>query len=582
MRRMRRACVALSALTLALLGVLSPATAQSDTATEQAVTASESLDPAATYPDLSRLAGADRYGTSVAISKHRFPSASAVTEVYLARGDVFADALAAGSVLKGPVLLVPSCNGVPSTVAGEIARLDPDRVYALGDDNAVCDATLATAAAGRPSARLAGDTRYGTAAAIASHVFPTGAGTVYLAAGRDGPDAVAGGTLTGGPILLTSLDGTRLPSDTVAAIAAVDPDRVVALGSTEAVSETLLQQAAAGRTTSRLAGPDRWSTAVEIAKAAHPGGTGRVYLARGDGANYVDAVAAGVLADGPVLLTRGDCDWIPSVVRDYLAATDPTVIVALGGTPTLCDTVLRMAARAVSPRVPVDCDVARCVALSFDDGPSPYTWGLLDTLAARDVPATFFLVGQQVAARPNTTKRIAMEGHQVGNHSYDHPDFTTMTRTSMLWQTNTTADLISAQGIPLTTEFRPPYGAWNSTVRTLGYPLILWSVDTRDWESRDTTAIVNHVHNYTFRGDLVLQHDTIPESVAAVPAIITDLRSRGYTLVTLDELVPDMEPGDLVYEQYQVIPASEAADPFPGLWFEGEWIDALRDEAPAP
>lgn len=551
------------------------------------MSAVEAVVPVAPTPTLSRLAGSDRYGTSVAISRHRFPNVSAVTEVYLARGDVFVDALTAGSVVKGPVLLVPSCAGVPSTVAAEIARLDPDRVYALGGSSAVCDATLTAAAAGRPRARLAGADRYGTAAAIAEHVFADGSDTVYLAAGRTNPDAVAGGTLAGGPILLTNIDGAGLPTDTVEAIAAMDPDQVVALGGTVAVSETLLHQAASGRPTDRLAGVDRWATSVEIAKEAYPSPTGRVYLARGDETNYVDAVAAGALADGPVLLTRGSCDWIPSVVEDYLAQAAPTAVVALGGTAALCDTVLRMAARAVSPPAPVDCDAARCVALSFDDGPSSYTWGLLDTLVDYDARATFFLVGQQVAARPQTTRRIAMEGHQIGNHSYSHPDFTTLSRTSMLSQLSRTDDLITNQGVARTTSFRPPYGSWNSTVRGLGLPLILWSVDTRDWESRNTAAIVDHVRTHASRGDLVLQHDTISQSVAAVPAIIADLRSRGYTLVTLDELVPDMAAGDVVYEQYQVshlalTTDSRTADQLTGVWFEGEWTETLRDEAPAP
>lgn len=580
--RRRHICVALSAL-LALVGPLAPAlAAQSHTAANTVVAAPQVFAPAATSPALSRLAGSDRYGTSVAISTHRFPNASEVSEVYLARGDVFVDALTAGSVVKGPVLLVPSCAGVPSTVAAEIARLDPDRVYAVGGRSAICDATLTSAAAGRPQDRLVGVDRYGTAAAIAAHVFPDGAATVYLATGRTSPDAVAGGTLTGGPILLTNADGTSLPPETAAAIAAVDPARVVALGGETVVSEALLRQAAAGRVTERLAGADRWATSVEIARAAHPSASGRVYLARGDAAHYVDAVAAGVLADGPVLLTRGPCDWVPSVVAGYLAETTPSRVVALGGTAALCDTVLRMAARAVAPRSPVDCNQAQCVALSFDDGPSPNTWGLLDTLAGYDAPATFFLVGQQVAARPATTRRIAMEGHQIGNHSYSHPDFTSLSRTSMLSQLGRTDDLISAQGIARTTTFRPPYGAWNSTVRGLGMPLILWSVDTRDWESRDTAAIVDHVRTHAFRGDLVLQHDTISQSVAAVPAIITDLRSRGYTLVTLDELVPGMAPGDLVYEQYQVRHAAQTTEALAEVWFEGEWVETLRNEAPAP
>src|SRR5258705_1961306 len=103
----------------------------------------------ATQASTSRLAGVDRYETSVIVSRQEFPTAPVV---YLARGDAFPDALSGAMVSDGPVLLVPSCGAVPSVVAGEINRLAPARVVALGGSNALCDTTL-RAAAGRRAAR---------------------------------------------------------------------------------------------------------------------------------------------------------------------------------------------------------------------------------------------------------------------------------------------------------------------------------------------------------------------------------------------------------------------------------------------
>ena len=176
--------------------------------------------------EADRISGANRLETAVAIAQRSFPSGADVA--YLARADQFADSLAAGTLTDGPILLVPSCGDLPDVVADEIDRLDPHAVVALGGQAAVCGALLDDAAEGRDDDRVAGPNRYETAVAIAERGFADGAGTVYLASGDDSPDAVAGGVLTDGPILLLPANGDQLGfvSDTVAAL---DPDRVVAL-----------------------------------------------------------------------------------------------------------------------------------------------------------------------------------------------------------------------------------------------------------------------------------------------------------------------------------------------------------------
>lgn len=511
----------------------------------------------------ARLAGADRYGTAVTISQWTFTAPSAVDRVYLARADVFADVLTAGVLTDGPVLLVPGGCATPrAVVRHEIERLDPDTVVALGGELAVCEAQLEVAAAGRPTGRLAGANRAATAASIALHEFPGGATTVYLAQGNSSPDAMVGGSLTDGPILLTNPTGTHLPLATRSAIATLDPDRVIALGGTSSVSNSLLNLAADGRPTGRLAGADRYATSVRVAQRAFPSDSDRVYIARGDGTNLVDAVASGVLTDGPVLLINGPCTRVPNSVRDYLADTQPDVIVALGGKGAVCTALLQEAAQAATPPPSgPDCAVVKCVALTFDDGPSAYTSQLVDTLDSLNVPATFFVTGQMSSSRPNTVKRTYDHGYQVENHTWDHPQLTTLTRPQQLAQFTSTRDFLSGLGIAPTDMLRPPYGAWNANTRTLGVPLILWSIDTRDWETRNTAKIRAHVRDHIHPGAIVLQHDTIAESVAAVPGIVSDLRAKGYHFVTVEDLVPWAGPGDLVYSRGNVIDATVEAEP---------------------
>ena len=300
----------------------------------------------ATAPVTSRLAGADRVGTAVAISQHAFPQPfSTGGSVYLARKDVFADAVAAGSMTDGPVLLVPSCGTVPTVVTAEVARLAPARVVALGGTGAVCDQVLTDVAGSRATGRLAGANRYTTALAIAGERLKQGpAPEVYLATGADSPDAVAGGQLTRGPILLT--DGTDA-GDLMVRRFVLDqakPSRVVALGGTSVVTDATLRDIAYGIMTGRLAGPSRHVTAAAIAMRQFREDADTVYLARGD--VYADAVASGALTDGPVLLVS-QCS-LPAAARERIAAARPLRVIALGGTGAVCDAVLGQAARATA------------------------------------------------------------------------------------------------------------------------------------------------------------------------------------------------------------------------------------------
>lgn len=297
--------------------------------------------------EADRVAGASRIETAAAIAQRSFPDGA--SRVFLARADVLADALAAGPLTEGPVLLVPACGEVPAAVTEQIARLDPSSVTALGGPQAVCDDLLAAAGAGRPTDRLAGPSRFDTAVALSREVFPDGADEVYLASALDSPDAVAAGSLTGGPLLLVPSDGSA-PQAVLDEIARLDPAKVVVLGGEQAVSPQVVEQAVGDRASLRLAGASRLDTAVAIAEYQFdapdgPGSTdaGTVYLARAD--VFADAVAAGSLADGPIVLVP-TCGDLPPAVAAELGRTRADQVIALGGVEAVCGEILEAAVAA--------------------------------------------------------------------------------------------------------------------------------------------------------------------------------------------------------------------------------------------
>jgi hypothetical protein len=302
---------------------------------------------ATTAPTVSRLAGTDRIGTAVAISQHVFPTPfGSGGSVYLARMDVFADAMAAGTLTDGPVLLVPSCAGVPQVVKDEVTRLSPARVVALGGTGAVCDQVLTEAAAGRQTARLAGVDRYLTSLEIARERAKQGPVTeVYVASGLDSPDAVVGGQLTRGPILLTGT--VDRSADYKVFLDEVKPLRVVGLGGPGAVDDGVLFSIGGDSWRwhgGRLEGKDRYGSSAAIAMRQFPEDADTVYLARAD--VLADAVASGALKDGPVVLV-GQCS-LPTATRERIAAARPRQVIALGGPGAVCDSVLAEATASTS------------------------------------------------------------------------------------------------------------------------------------------------------------------------------------------------------------------------------------------
>ena len=188
----------------------------------------------------------------------------------------------------------------------------------------------------------------------------------------------------------------------------------------------------------------------------------------------------------------------------------------------------------------------RLITLTFDDGPSLYTIRLLDELLVRGIPATFYVLGSQVSARPDIAQRIVNEGHEIASHSYHHRLLSRMSAAEIRNQLARTQDVIYQTTGATATLFRPPYGGQNETVRAVaaefGLPIILWSVDTRDWETRSVNAILSHFvdgnGNIRIRdGDIILMHDiwqpTIDAAIRAMDLLLAD----GFTFVTNSELL---------------------------------------------
>jgi peptidoglycan/xylan/chitin deacetylase (PgdA/CDA1 family) len=196
---------------------------------------------------------------------------------------------------------------------------------------------------------------------------------------------------------------------------------------------------------------------------------------------------------------------------------------------------------------PVDCRRARCVALTFDAGPGPYTARLLDILKAKRVNATFFLLGKDHVSRyPQLVLREAAEGHELANHTWSHPRLTEVANREIRRQLVLVQDRIKQLTGRVPTLMRPPQGRTDPRVaevcRTLGLAEILWSVTAKDYMERDPEVIKRRVLNGAERNGIILLHDIYPGTVPAVPGIIDGLRKRGLTPVTVSQLFGPNKP----------------------------------------
>jgi peptidoglycan/xylan/chitin deacetylase (PgdA/CDA1 family) len=206
------------------------------------------------------------------------------------------------------------------------------------------------------------------------------------------------------------------------------------------------------------------------------------------------------------------------------------------------------------------------IALTFDDGPDrKLTPRLLDLLAQHHIHATFFVVGENAAQYPEILQRAVREGHEIGNHSWSHPNFAKMSEESVRSQIRRTEEaIVNATGVHPTL-LRPPYGAITTREKRwvrndLGYEIILWDVDPLDWRNPGPTVVTNRIVKETRAGSIVLSHDIHAQTIEAMPETLRELEEKGFKFVTVSELLkmataPTPSPK----------PVNAAASPSPAL-----------------
>ncbi len=195
------------------------------------------------------------------------------------------------------------------------------------------------------------------------------------------------------------------------------------------------------------------------------------------------------------------------------------------------------ASAAPTPEKSPDCSKVKCVALTFDDGPGKYTDELLDSLGEHSANATFYLLGSNVGDYEEVVERMAEEGHEVGNHTWDHDDLATLSADQIKDDAQRTDRAIADITGEKPRTMRPPYGSLNDTVReAVEQPIMLWDVDTLDWQNRDADKILDIAKDETAEGSVILLHDIHETSVDAVPDLLDELAGDGYHFVTVSYL----------------------------------------------
>lgn len=185
------------------------------------------------------------------------------------------------------------------------------------------------------------------------------------------------------------------------------------------------------------------------------------------------------------------------------------------------------------------------IALTFDDGPHPYyTERILEILRRYNVQVTFFVVGKNAELYPEIVEKIVQDGHEIGNHTYSHVDLSRKNRKEILTEIETAEKTLLDLIGYVPSILRPPGGAMTNAIKKAamecGYTLILWSIDTRDWAHTNAEKMLSNIRLHISSGDIILFHDYISGdsfTVEVLETIIPELLSKGYSFVTVSELI---------------------------------------------
>ena len=188
------------------------------------------------------------------------------------------------------------------------------------------------------------------------------------------------------------------------------------------------------------------------------------------------------------------------------------------------------------------------IAMTFDDGPSPETTPrLLDILKQRNIKATFFMIGQNAERNPAIVKRILAEGHEIGNHSWTHPQLSKLSDDRVTEEINKTQNAIKDASGYTPVLLRPPYGAITARQKEwiekqFGLSVIIWSVDPFDWKRPGASVIEQRILSGARPGAIVLSHDIHKQTVDAMPATLDALAAKGFKFVTVSQLIAMNKP----------------------------------------
>ena len=202
----------------------------------------------------------------------------------------------------------------------------------------------------------------------------------------------------------------------------------------------------------------------------------------------------------------------------------------------------------------------KLIALTFDDGPARHTDRILDALEEHGGAATFFVLGYRVENHRSTVERAVRIGSEIAGHSWNHPDFSRLTEEEITWQIKAASEAIAPFVEGSAGIYRPPYGRTNALVRRvseeMGYAIVNWTLDTRDWEHRDADHIYDAIMDTVRSGDVIVMHDIYASTLEAMERVIPRLVEEGFRLVTVSELLVhlygELEPGVIYGRDYDV------------------------------
>lgn len=177
------------------------------------------------------------------------------------------------------------------------------------------------------------------------------------------------------------------------------------------------------------------------------------------------------------------------------------------------------------------------IAFTFDDGPGKYTSELIDTLELNNSSATFFMLGNRMKYNTDIVKKVYNSNSEIGTHTYSHKRLTSLSNDEIYNEINSSEIIFNDITGDHLKYLRPPYGSYNDHIKGLGYNIILWNIDPKDWLTRDSKKIYNSVLNNACDGCIVLMHDIYPETIEAVKMLIPTLNEINYEVVSISNLI---------------------------------------------